>query len=182
MLVVSMLMLPVMIVRFYMGVFQMFMIDLPLIVASFWSISAFYLYAQKELYPRTWWKSIAFLPMLMAAGVALTVSNTKAVLEALFGIQTSFARTPKYAIGCEKVNVRPAAYRRRSGVLPYLELAAGSYFVYMIDFAIETYNFLAIPFLLLFVCGYFWAGFSTLYQEYRDGVQWQRARKLAEAQ
>jgi hypothetical protein len=52
----------------------------------------------------------------------------------------------------------------------------------MIDFAIETYNFLAIPFLLLFVCGYFWAGFSTLYQEYRDRIHWHRARKVAEAQ
>jgi hypothetical protein len=182
MIAISMLMLPVMIVRFYMGVFQMLVLDFPLIVASFWSISAFYLYAQKELYPRTWWKSIAFMPMLMAAGVALTVSNTKGVLEALFGIQTSFARTPKYAIGAGKVNARPAAYRRRSGLLPYVELAIGGYFVYMIDFAIETYNFLAIPFLLLFVCGYFWAGFSTLYQEYRDSIQWQRARKLAEAQ
>src|ERR1022692_2067943 len=80
MIIVSMLMLPVMIVRFYMGVFQMVMIDMPLIVASFWSISAFYLYAQRELYPKSWWKAIAFLPMLMAAGVALTVSNSKGVI------------------------------------------------------------------------------------------------------
>ena len=40
MIVVSALMLPVMIVRFYMGVWQMVFLDLPLIVASFWSISA----------------------------------------------------------------------------------------------------------------------------------------------
>ena len=65
-------------------------------------------------------------------------------------------------------------------VLPYIELLIGSYFVYMVDFAIETLNFLAVPFLLLFVCGYFWAGISTLYEEYRDKLQWQRARKLAE--
>jgi cellulose synthase/poly-beta-1,6-N-acetylglucosamine synthase-like glycosyltransferase len=181
MLAVSMLMLPVMIVRFYMGVFQMVLIDMPLIIASFWSISAFYLYAQKELYPKTWWKSIAFLPMLMGAGVALTVSNTKGVVEALLGIQTSFARTPKYAMGSEKVRLAPAAYRRRSGWLPYIELAIGTYFVFMIDFAIDSLNFFAIPFLLLFVGGYYWAGFTTLYEEYRNKLQWQRARKLAEA-
>jgi cellulose synthase/poly-beta-1,6-N-acetylglucosamine synthase-like glycosyltransferase len=180
MLAVSMLMLPVMIVRFYMGVFQMVMIDLPLIVASFWSISAFYLYAQRELYPKAWWKSIAFLPMLMGAGVALTVSNSKGVLEALFGIQTSFARTPKYAMGSEKARVKPAAYRRRSGWLPYVELAIGTYFVFMINFAIDSLNFFAIPFLLLFVCGYYWAGFTTLYEECRGMLQWQRARKLAQ--
>jgi len=182
MIVVSLLMLPVMIVRFYMGVFQMVLVDLPLIIASFWSISAFYLYAQRELYPKSWWKSIAFLPMLMAAGVALTVSNSKGVIEALLGIQSSFARTAKYAIGTQKVKVRPAAYRRRSGWLPYVEIAIGSYFVYMIDFAIQTLNFFAIPFLLLFVCGYFWAGFSTLYEDYREKLQWQRQRKLAENQ
>jgi len=180
MLIVSMLMLPVMIVRFYMGVFQMVLIDFPLIVASFWSISAFYLYAQKVLFPKTWWKSIAFLPMLMAAGVALTVSNAKGVIEALLGIQTSFARTAKYAIGAQDKKVKPPAYRRKSGILPYIELAIGSYFVYMVWFAIDTLNFLAVPFLLLFVCGYGWAGISTLYEEYRDKLQWQRARKLAE--
>ncbi len=180
MIVVSVLALPVMIVRFYMGVFQMALIDFPLIVASFWSISAFYIYAQKELYPKTWWKSFAFLPMLMAAGVALTVSNTKAVLEAILGIRSSFVRTAKYAIGAQKVKIKDSAYRRRSGWLPYIEIAIGAYFVYTIEFAIETYNFLAIPFLLLFVCGYWWAGFSTLYEEYRGKLAWQRARKLAQ--
>ncbi len=182
MLIVSMLMLPVMIVRFYMGWFQMLLIDLPLIVASFWSISAFYLYAQRELYPKVWWKAIAFLPMLMGAGVALTLSNSKAVLEALLGIQTSFARTAKYALGDGETTIRPEAYRRRSGLLPYVELLVGSYFLLMVEFAIETYNFPAIPFLMLFVCGYYWAGCSTLYQEYRDRVRWQRQRKLVEAQ
>lgn len=179
MIIVSMLMLPVMIVRFYMGIFQMVTIDLPLIVASFWSISAFYLYAQRELYPRQWWKSIAFLPMLMAAGVALTVSNSKGVIEALLGIRTAFARTAKY--GAQSVRKAPTAYRRRSGWLPWIELAVGAYFALMIDFAIDTYNFFAIPFLLLFVCGYWWAGFSTLYQEFKDRLDWQRARKLAAA-
>ena len=182
MIVISFLMLPVMIVRFYMGVFQMVTIDLPLIIASFWSISAFYLYAQRELYPKSWWKAIAFLPMLMAAGVALTISNSKGVVEALFGIQSSFARTAKYAIGTQKVKIRSAAYRRKSGWLPFVELAIGAYFVYMVDFAIQTFNFFAIPFLVLFVCGYWWAGFTTLYEEYRDKLQWQRARKMAAAE
>ena len=105
MMVVSALMLPVMIVRFYMGVWQMVFIDLPLIVASFWSISAFYVIAQRELYPKNWKRSVLMLPMLMAVGVALTIINTRAVLEALFGVQTAFARTPKYAIGDRPVNL-----------------------------------------------------------------------------
>jgi cellulose synthase/poly-beta-1,6-N-acetylglucosamine synthase-like glycosyltransferase len=181
MIVVSALMMPVMIIRFYMGWFQMVMLDLPLILASFFSIAAFYLLAQKELYPKTWWKSVFFLPMLLAAGVALTISNSRAVMEAIFGIQTSFVRTPKYAIGTEKVKRAPHAYRRRSGLLPFIEIAVGSYFLFMVSWAIDSYNFLSVPFLMLFVSGYYWAGFTTLYQEYRDRIAWQRQRKLAEA-
>src|SRR5450631_920973 len=129
MIIVSALMFPVMIVRFYMGWFQMVMIDLPLIIASFWSISAFYVVAHREIFPKNWKRAFLFLPALMAAGVALTIINTRAVIEALVGYQTAFIRTPKYAIrGQKKVELRNATYRRRSGWLPYAELAAGTYF------------------------------------------------------
>jgi hypothetical protein len=179
MVVVSALMLPVMIVRFYMGWMQMVFLDLPLIAASFWSISAFYVMAHRELYPKTWMRGVFFLPALMAAGIALTISNTRAVLEAMFGVQTAFARTPKFAIvQSQKVKLENAKYRSRSGWLPYAEIAVGCYFVYMTGFAIETYNFLVIPFLLLFVAGYFWAGCSTLWQEYQGRMRWKRQRKL----
>src|SRR5215472_10854284 len=125
-------MLPVMICRFYMGVWQMMFLDLPLIVASFWSISLFYVVAQRVLYPKNWKRSILMLPMLIAVGVGLTIINTRAVLEALFGIETAFARTPKYAIGDKPVKLEAKQYRRRSGWLPYAEIAVGMYFVGMI--------------------------------------------------
>jgi hypothetical protein len=119
------------------------------------------------------------MPALMAAGIALTLINTKAVIEALLGIKSAFARTPKYAVGDRKVKIQNASYRRRSGWMPYAELAVGGYFAYMVAYAIETWNFLAVPFLLLFVVGYWWAGFTTLYQEYQCKLQWQRERELA---
>jgi cellulose synthase/poly-beta-1,6-N-acetylglucosamine synthase-like glycosyltransferase len=179
MLIMSALMLPVMIVRFYMGVFQMLTVDLPLIVASFCSIWAFYLMAQRELDRKNWKRAIVLMPALMAAGIALTLINTKAVIEALLGIQSAFARTPKYAVGDRKVKIQNASYRRRSGWLPYAELAVGGYFAYMVGYAIETWNFLAVPFLMLFVVGYWWAGCTTLYQEYQGKLQWQREQALA---
>ena len=103
----------------------MVFIDLPLIAASFWSISLFYVIAQRELYPKNWKRSILLLPMLMAVGVGLTIINTRAVLEALFGVETAFARTPKYAIGDRPMNLEVKKYRRRSGWLPYAEIAGG---------------------------------------------------------
>ena len=178
MVVISALMLPVMIVRFYMGVWQMVFIDLPLIIASFWSISLFYVVAHRELYPKNWQRSILLLPMLMAVGVGLTIVNTRAVLEALFGVQTAFARTPKYAVGERPVNLETKKYRRRSGWLPYLEILIGTYFVGMVIFAIQTLNFFSIPFLALFVFGYYWAGFATLYQEHQSHLRWLKQRRL----
>jgi cellulose synthase/poly-beta-1,6-N-acetylglucosamine synthase-like glycosyltransferase len=179
MILVSALMLPVMIVRFYMGVWQMMVLDFPLIVASFWSISAFYLVAQRELHPKTWKRTIFFLPMLMAVGVGLTLINTRAVLEALCGVKSGFVRTPKYAIeGNHAARMSVKKYKRRSGWLPYFELACGTYFLNTCWFAVTTYNYPTLPFLALFVGGYYWAGFGTLWQEHRDRLRYNRQRSL----
>jgi cellulose synthase/poly-beta-1,6-N-acetylglucosamine synthase-like glycosyltransferase len=178
MMVVSALMLPVMIVRFYIGWWQMALIDLPLIIASFFSIACFYLLAERELSPKGWKRSILMLPALLAVGVALAVINTRAVLEALLGIKTGFVRTAKYAMAQDHVRLADAKYRRKSGWLPFIELAIGTYFLVMIYWAIDTYNFLALPFLALFVAGYYWAAFATLYEEYRLRLRWQRQRRL----
>jgi len=99
MILLSTLLLPAMIVRFYQGWFQMLVIDLPLFLASTFSISTFYLTAQRELYPRTWPRTFLYLPFVMACGIGLAVRNSVAVMEALFGKQSEFVRTPKYAVG-----------------------------------------------------------------------------------
>jgi len=183
MVIVTALMLPVMICRFYMGWQQLVMIDVPLLIANFASLFAFYIYAQKEHDPKNWKRSIILMPALIAAGVALTVINTKAVLEALFGVQSPFVRTPKYAITAGASAAAPKTkYRSRSGWLPYAELAIGTYFLVMVLYAVDTYNFLAIPLLGIFVAGYYWAGISTLHQEYKDRAAWERQRRLAKSE
>ncbi len=179
MIVISALMLPVMIVRFYMGWVEMLFLDVPLICANFVSIGAFYLVAQRELYPQTWKRSIIFLPALMAVGVMLTLSNTKSVIEALLRQHSAFVRTPKYAVAKGQHQNQQREYRRRSGWLPYVELAAGTAFLAMVAYAIESYNYLSIPFLMLFVGGYFWAGGSTLWQEWQGKMRFEREQQEA---
>jgi cellulose synthase/poly-beta-1,6-N-acetylglucosamine synthase-like glycosyltransferase len=178
MIIISIMMLPVMIVRFYMGWVEMLLIDFPLIVASFWSISAFYVVAHRELFPKTWKRSFLFLPALMAAGVALTIINSRAVFEALIGHKTEFARTAKYG-ATQRLQIRDNKYRRRSGWLPYAEIAAGTLFLAITIYALNSWNYLATPFLLLFVGGYYWAGFTTLWQEYQGKLAFERQRELA---
>src|SRR6202012_4483995 len=92
MIILSVLLMPAMIIRSWQGPLQMLLIDLPLFMASTMSVSTFYLVSQKELFPRTWYKTFLYLPFLMSLGVGLSLTNTKAVLEALFGVQSAFAR------------------------------------------------------------------------------------------
>ena len=92
------MLLPAMIVRFYQGWFQMLFIDLPLFLASTCSISSFYLVAQRELHPKTWMKTFLYMPFVMATGIGLSVRNAQAVIEAIVGKKSEFARTPKFKI------------------------------------------------------------------------------------
>jgi len=178
MVIVSALMLPVMMVRFYIGWEQMLMIDVPLIICSFWSVVSFYLLAERVLYPNNWKRAIFILPFLLAMGVALTISNTKAVIEALMRKQSGFVRTPKYAPRATGVRVA-VAYKRKSGWLPFAEIGMGLFFLGMVGYCIEVMNFFAMPFLSIFVSGYLWAGCSTLWQEYQAKLKFEReARKV----
>jgi len=170
MIVLSVLLLPAMIIRFYQGWFQMLYIDLPLFMASTFSISSFYLVSQKELFPKSWLRSLLYLPLLMSLGIGLTVTNTRAVLEALVGKQTSFVRTPKYRVESRKDKVGANKYRKRLGWVPWIELLIGTYFALAVYYAIDNENYFTVPFLLLFVIGYWVTGLMSLLQGRWSGL------------
>ena len=164
MVILSVLLLPAMIIRFYQGWFQMLYIDVPLFLASTFSISSFYLVSQRELFPKTWPRALLYLPFLMALGIGLTITNTFAVIEALIGKQTAFARTPKYRVETKKDKVKAVKYRKRLGWVPWIELLIGSYFALTVYYALQNENYLTVPFLLLFVVGYWYTGLMSLLQ------------------
>ncbi len=165
MIVLSTLLMPAMIIRSWQGYLQMLLIDLPLFVASTLSLSTFYMVSQKELFPKIWYRRLAYVPFLMAlGGVGLTITNTKAVLEALFGVKSAFARTPKYSVQKKGERSQARKYRKRLGVVPWIELAIGVYFAWTVFYAISTENFFTVPFLLLFVFGYWYTGLMSLLQ------------------
>lgn len=170
MIVLSTLLMPAMIIRSFGGWFQMIAIDLPLFLASTFSISSFYLVSQKELHPKTWPRTFFYLPFLMAFGIGLTVTNTRAVMEALFGVQTSFKRTPKYRVEKKGDKVQAQKYRRRLGWVPWIELAIGCYFMMTIIYAVSTQNYFTVPFLVLFVMGYWITGLMSLLEGRFDRV------------
>jgi cellulose synthase/poly-beta-1,6-N-acetylglucosamine synthase-like glycosyltransferase len=170
MIVLSVLLLPAMIIRFYQGWFQMLYIDLPLFMASTFSISSFYLVSQRELFPGKWFRALLYLPFLMALGIGLTVTNTRAVLEALLGKQSEFARTPKYHVESRKDKIRTNSYRRRLGWVPWVELLIGCYFAMTVYYAVDNENYITVPFLILFVLGYWYTGLMSLLQGRFAGI------------
>jgi cellulose synthase/poly-beta-1,6-N-acetylglucosamine synthase-like glycosyltransferase len=164
MIILSTLLMPAMIIRSWQGTTQMLLIDLPLFMASTMSISSFYLVSQKELHPKTWWKTFLYIPCLMALGVGLTITNTKAVMEALFGVKSAFARTPKYRVNKRGEKSQAKVYRKRLGIVPWIELAIGCYFAATVWYAITSENYFTVPFLALFVFGYWYTGLLSLLQ------------------
>jgi len=175
MVLLSIVMMPVMIIRFYQGWFQMLLIDLPLFLASTCSVSSFYLVSQKELFPGRWYKALLYLPFVMAlGGIGLTLTNSKAVMEALFGIKSSFKRTPKYRVEKRGEKSQATKYRKRLGLLPWVELAISVYFILTIWYAIDNGNYITVPFLLLFAFGYGYTALLSLlqgaFERFRAGV------------
>jgi cellulose synthase/poly-beta-1,6-N-acetylglucosamine synthase-like glycosyltransferase len=166
MIVLSTMLLPVMIVRFQQGWFQMLLIDLPLFLASTCSISSFYLVAQKELRPKTWWRTFLYMPFVMATGIGISVRNAQAVIEAIVGKQSEFARTPKFKIEGKTGTFAKKSYKNKAGWIPYAEVALGIYFAMTVVYAIINDNYGTVPFLLLFVWGYLYTGIMSLGQTY----------------
>ena len=164
MIILSTLLMPAMIIRSWQGYIQMLLIDFPLFMASTFSVSSFYLVSQKELFPKTWYRTFLYLPFLMALGVGLTITNTKAVMEALFGMKSAFARTPKYRVQKKGEKNKAQKYRKRLGIIPWIELALGCYFACTVWYAVESENYFTVPFLLLFVLGYWYTGLLSLLQ------------------
>jgi cellulose synthase/poly-beta-1,6-N-acetylglucosamine synthase-like glycosyltransferase len=166
MVLLSTMLLPAMIVRFYQGWIQMLVIDLPLFLASTCSISSFYLVAQKEIHPKTWWRTFLYMPFVMATGIGISVRNAQAVLEAIAGKKTEFARTPKYKIEGKGDTFVSKKYRNKAGLMPYAEVLLGFYFALTVVYAVLNENYATVPFLLLFVWGYLYTGFMSLGQSY----------------
>ena len=176
MVVMSIILLPAMIVRFYQGWFQVLVIDLPLFLASTCSISSFYLAAERALYPKTWKRTFLYLPFVMAVGIGLSVRNAWGVLEALFNVKSEFVRTPKYrveanATGSNNGDWAKKTYRKSAGLMPFAEVALGIYFSLAVVYALQNENYATVPFLFLFVWGYLYTGIMSLAQTYIERLR-----------
>jgi cellulose synthase/poly-beta-1,6-N-acetylglucosamine synthase-like glycosyltransferase len=161
----SVLMFPAMYVRYNMGWTEMLLIDVPLFAAATLSVCNFYIVSQRELYP-DWRQRLKYLPFLMSIGIGLCVNNTRAVLEAMFGRQSEFARTPKYGIERDSDEWVGKKYHQTVGVQPMVELALGLYFTGTVFYALANQIYGTLPFLMLFQIGFLYTGLLSIFQQF----------------
>ena len=161
MVLLSLLILPSMVLRFDMGWHEMLLVDVPLFLGATVSVTSFYVVSQRELYS-DWKARLSVLPMLLALGIGMSVSNARAVIEALLGQETDFVRTPKYRIERAGDDWQAKRYRGLAGYLPYVEVGLGLYFTVALAYAASHAILGSIPFLLLFQAGFLYTGLVSL--------------------
>jgi cellulose synthase/poly-beta-1,6-N-acetylglucosamine synthase-like glycosyltransferase len=104
------------------------------------------------------------LGLLIALGTGLSVNNTRAVFEALLGINSEFKRTPKFA-----VIDRSVAWRRSSYILPrdpstWVEATLALYALGLLGWVVLAGLWLLIPWLLIYLGGYSYIATLTFVQ------------------
>ncbi len=169
-LLLSLLLLPNLVFRTTHGVREVLMIDLPLFFGTTLSIASFYLASEREVARmsgdklRSTWTTLGQLPLVLSLGIGLCVNQTRAVLEAVFGRETEFVRTPKHGI-CGKLETWSGKkYRAAKSLTPFFEVLMALYFVVAVRIAIANGHYISVPFLLLFLFGFGYVGVLSVWQ------------------
>jgi cellulose synthase/poly-beta-1,6-N-acetylglucosamine synthase-like glycosyltransferase len=164
MIFLSLSMYPAMIIRFNIGWRETILLDVPLLLAATLSVSVFYLTSQQALFGGRWWRQLPYLPFLMGLGIGLSLNNGRAVLSALFGVDSEFKRTPKHGIEGRRGAWLDKRYVGRIDFVILGELFMVMYFGFSIYFALLNEIYVAIPFLLLFAFGFGYVSLLSLWQ------------------
>jgi cellulose synthase/poly-beta-1,6-N-acetylglucosamine synthase-like glycosyltransferase len=163
MIVCSLLQFPLLLIRYNQGLYQLMLLDVPLLFFSTVSVVLFYgtaVWYLDQKRNRLW-----RLPLVMGLGIGLAFSNARAVIEAFAGVKSDFVRTPKYRVeNTDDETWKRKKYKRKHGWLPLLELGFAFYFVLAIAYAVRLHMWGPIVFLLLFCFGYGYMGTLSLLQ------------------
>lgn len=179
MLLLSLLMWPAMEIRASYDLLDLFWWDIPLLLLSTLSISAFYACSQKEI-GRGALSGILSMPAIMSMGIGLTINNTKAVIEGLSGETGEFVRTAKFHDeGSGRVDWKKFRYGAGISVIPLAELAMGLYFTMIVLRAWVFDVYFMIPFMMLFQMGYLYVGFLSVFQRPLAALMSKRAEQGA---
>jgi cellulose synthase/poly-beta-1,6-N-acetylglucosamine synthase-like glycosyltransferase len=118
-------------------------------------------YAQRVIDP-DWWRRIWRLPATMIIGVGVAWSTSLAVLDALWGKDLEFVRTPKFGIGPTGGDWRGKIYAEWRPWGGVIEVALGLYCAWSTWLSYMNGSYAAVPFLALYMTGFLVVGALTL--------------------
>lgn len=113
------------------------------------------------------WGSVKRLIMLTALGTGLSVNNTRAVLEAIVGVQSEFKRTPKFAVVDQSSTWQQSSYRLPRNPILWLEILLAIYAIGLLLWHINMGMYWLVFWLLWYSSGYSYVAGLALFQARR---------------
>ena len=127
----------------------------------------------------TGWKiRLLSLPILMALGVGIAVSNSRAVFSAIIGSKGSFVRTPKSGGSKKKAK---SHYAQKFPWQAVIELGVGVYCIFGLLEYIGAQKFIIGPFLALYAVGFLSVSVLSFMHYIGNIIEMHRAKKNSES-
>ena len=121
-----------------------------------------YIMIIQTMYHKSWKSKAKILPALLVYNAGMSVNNTVAVFDAVFGKKNEFLRTPKYGIITKDDDWRDKAYNLPFTQTTLLEIFFGVYGIMGIFISIFSNNPIFVPIIGLQVVGFFYIAYMSL--------------------
>ncbi|MDH3404210.1 MAG: glycosyltransferase [Acidobacteriota bacterium] len=176
MVLLSLLVFPSMLLRRDIEPQTILFVDLPLFFGATIAVLLYYLVSQRAA-TGGGRGALRYMPAVMGLGIGLAVNNARAAVEGLYQAGGVFERTPKYRIEASGDRWRRKRYRVRPNLAVLVEGLFAAYFTLSIVLAWMLGMWSSLPFLYLFLHGYWYIFLLTLLGGRR--APWRRPARLA---
>ncbi|MEO0082880.1 MAG: cellulose synthase family protein [candidate division WOR-3 bacterium] len=107
----------------------------------------------------------SLVPVLLIGGfMSLSVSNSWAIIKAMFKKPTEFTRTPKFRIVSKKDEILSKKYVEKISPICFVELFFTLYLIITTTYAALESQFTLLPFLILYTLGFGYLSIASIYQ------------------
>jgi hypothetical protein len=121
-----------------------------------------YILIIQNMYGKSWKSKVKLLPALLIYNAGMSVNNTVAVFDAVFGRKNEFLRTPKYGIITKEDDWKDKAYNLPFTQTTLLEIFFGIYGILAIFISIFSNNPVFVPIIAIQTIGFFYIAYMSL--------------------
>ena len=121
-----------------------------------------YILIIQNMYGKSWKSKAKLLPALLVYNAGMSVNNTVAVFDAVFGKKNEFLRTPKYGIINKGDDWKGKAYNLPFTQTTLLEIFFGVYGTLAIFISIFSNNPVFVPIIAIQTLGFFYIAYMSL--------------------